>query len=146
MNSIYLDSLPIEMLSKELYAAVNNIAKFMSYAKIELIKQESEGKIGAVNVILGNFNQVLLDHYVELADMNSKAIEHNIWMSKTLEGFETYLDDMGGYVMGQEHVNEERYEYYMNANEHDFKREENLYELINKACTKWKVEFKANSN
>jgi hypothetical protein len=145
MSKIYTDSLPIEMLAKDVYAAVNNISKFINYAKLELTSLETEDKIDDANLIVRNFNQVLLDHYKELSEMNTSAIAHNTWMAKTLESFEEYLNDMNGFVIGQEHVNEERYEYYMGVNTHDFKRDENLYKIIEKQCAKWKVEFKESS-
>ena len=96
MNALYIDSLPIEMLSKDVYNAGNGISKFMNYAKLELTRLESEGKISDSNLILGNFNQVLLDHYEELSELNSRAIDHNVWLGRTLESFNTYLDDIGG--------------------------------------------------
>ncbi len=145
MNSIYLDSLPIEMLSKDMYTSIGLISKFIIYAKLELKRLEVEGKVNDASVILGNFNQVLLNHYTELAEVNFKAISHNKWMINTLDSFETYLDDMNASVSNQESVNEERYDYYMNLNEIDFKRDENLYKIIDKACAKWKVEFKEKS-
>jgi hypothetical protein len=145
MTSIYLDSLSIEMLTKDMYNIVTSISKFIIYAKVELAKLETEGEINDSGVILGSFNQVLLIHYTDLAEINSKAIAHDVWLIKTLGEFEAYLDDMDGFVASQENINEERFDYYMKANENNFNRDENLFEIIDKACKKWKVEFKEKS-
>lgn len=145
MTSIYVDSLPIEMLTKEMYNSVTQISKFILYAKLELGQLEADGEIKNAEVILGNFNRVLQNHYIELAEVNSKAMAHNTWMVKTLDDFEKYLDDMKGFVMKQERINEERYDYYMKMNENNFNRDEKLFNLIDKACKKWKVEFKEKS-
>jgi len=145
MNSIYLDSLPIEMMSKNMYDIVKNMAKFNKYSKLELAQMLAAGETLNVEIILANFNRVLLSHYIELTELNNKAIEHNLWMVKTLGSFEPYLKGMGKNIEAQEAAHEGRYDYYMKANETNFSRDENLYKLIEKACTKWKVEFKENS-
>ena len=145
MNSIYLDSLPIEMLSKTVYNSVNDISSFTRYAKLELEQLELNSEIRSAEKILENFNHVLLNHYNELITINSRAIEHNVWVSKTLSEFESYLDKMHGFIKKQEQISEARFDYYMNINENDFNRDEKLFEIIEKSCAKWKVEFKEDS-
>lgn len=145
LTSLYLDSLQVEMLSKELYNRVKGMSRFMSYSKTELVNLElKEHQIDA-DVIQGNFNQILLDHYVRLAELNLNAMAHNKWMAITLESFEVYLNDMDRFISGQENAHKERYEYYMKMNENNFNRDENVYKLIEKDCKKWKVEFKKSS-
>ena len=145
LNALYLDSLPIEILSKKLTSSVASISKFISYAKNELVVLESGGKINSADIILKNFNHILLTQYKVLEEIYPVAIDHNIWLLKTLSSFESYLDDMDGFIQKQEQIHEERYGYYMNINENDFNRDEKLYEIINKACGKWKIEFKEKS-
>jgi|GEM_PF-2505343 len=142
MNSIYIDSLPIEMVSKELMNGVTSISKFINYSKSELVALESDGKIESADLILKNFNHVLLTQYKSLENIYPEAIDHNVWLMETLSTFENYLDDMDGFIQKQEQAHEERFDYYMNINENDFNRDEKLYKIIEKACAKWKVEFK----
>jgi len=132
-------------VSKELMSGVTSISKFINYAKSELITLESDGKIGSADLILKNFNYVLLTQYRSLENIYPEAIDHNDWLMETLSTFEKYLDDMDGFIQKQEQVHEERFDYYMNINENDFNRDEKLYKIIEKACIKWKVEFKERS-
>lgn len=142
LNAIYSDSLPIEMLSKNVYKSVGEIATFMVFVKTEIDLLEKNEEIDSPDNVLSSFNKVLLDKYKDMLDINDKAIHHNEWMTVTLISFDSYWDDINSYIMGQEHVIEERYNYAMDRVKHDFDRDQNLYKIISKSCVKWKADFK----
>ena len=142
MESLYKDSLPIELMSKKIMKQVSAISLFITNSGNEMNVLEAKDDYSEKVEMINYMKAVLRTKYQEVESINKKAIRHNLWVEKILESFETPLRNCADMTEKQLDLIESRNEYVQNRLEKSYLRSKNLFEEIANACKKWKPLYK----
>ena len=143
ITRIYKDSLPLEMLSKDLSYDLKNMIAFVSYASSELAQLNSEGKIKHKNESINYFNSILLDYKKNYTKTCREAIEHNVQLKYTLTKLNPYIDDIKESEEKQEYLIEDRHELAIKEIGHEKERQKSMFKMIADKSKLWEKDFKA---
>lgn len=141
---LYSDSLPIEMMDKNIYKWTKELANLVKNSESELSTLESEGKIKSADKIFRMYNKILYDIYDQQVESNVRAMNHNNWMKGNLGNFKSYWKDIVSLSKKQDKLIDQRYEFVTDELETDKERDLKMYELMSDNCRKWKTKFSEN--
>jgi hypothetical protein len=142
ISEIYTDSLPVQMLSKDIYTKFNALIKFNKNIESELSTLKEQNKISNTEQNLEYFNRILTQNYDSLIHVNQEAVQHNVLLKHTLEKLKPYWDDVKEAKDEQEAIIETRYETNIEEITHENERQKTMFEKIKVQSEKWKAEFK----
>ena len=142
IQEIYSDSLPVEILKKDIYNNFKALTLFISNANLELTQLKSSGEINNLDQNINYFNQILVQNYDSLIQVNQEAVEHNVLLKHTLEKLNPYWKDISNAESEQEMIMELRYEYATDKTEHEIERQKTMFANLIAKTNLWKKEFK----
>lgn len=142
LETLYSDSLPIEMLGKDMYRDVKEMYAFMSYVKPELEHLSESNEFTNMNNVMAYYNQQVQDQLEAYLEMSTRAYSHCKWMKSILKDFEKLWEQASDDAENHEQLIEERSEFIAELVEAKKTRNEEFYELINDSSKEWKTEFK----
>ncbi|MFT6384524.1 MAG: hypothetical protein ACJAQR_001357 [Bacteroidia bacterium] len=142
LETLYSDSLPIEMLGKDMYRDVKEMYAFMSYIKPELERLSESNEITNMNNVMAYYNKQVQGQLEDYLEMSSRAYSHCKWMKSILKDFEKLWEQASEDAENHEQLIEERSEFIDELVEAKKTRNDEFYELINESSKEWKTEFK----
>ena len=146
INEIYVDSLPVAMLKKDIYNNLKELNAFVVKAKSDLELMALDGRIVDLEKNINYFNKALVQNYDTLIQVYQEAIEHDVLLKFSLEKLSPYWKDLVKAEEHQKSIIEERFEYASNKTEHENERQKKMFtDLLNKTAS-WKKEFKEKAN
>ena len=142
LKEVYLDSLPVEMLKKEISQDIKNMTAFLAFSKIELDQLQSEGKISNSEALQNYFNSCVANNYDSLIQVNREAVQNNVLLKHTLGKLTPYWDDTKNAQVDHKDLIKERYDFAVMGIEHENERQKSIFSSIIGNTTRWKSEFK----
>lgn len=139
--NLYNDSLPIEMMDKNMYKWTKELAGLVKNSESELATLESEGKIKSADKIFRIYGNILYEIYNDLIESNITAMSHNAWIKGNLGNFKSYWKDIQSLSKKQDKLIDERYEFVAEELNTNKERTLNMYQQMSDNCKKWKVKF-----
>lgn len=139
---IYLDSIPVEMLEKDLFNNIKSMTANVMLAKTELKKLKADGAIKSIDIEMNRFNRILIKYYDKMLEVNKIAIGHNMWMEGVFKQFQGYWNEIDGTVEFQETLIKGRYEHAKEEIKNEHLRETTMFKSMGKIAQNWKKKFK----
>ncbi len=143
LETLYSDSLPVDMLSKEAFACVKRMQLHIRNAEAEMVVRVENHELHDGRPYIKYMNKMLFDDVANMYWVNDNAIGFNEWMLGYVKSFKRDWEEINLALLEQQKLNEERHLEMLDDLEADRLRNVDLYENIRTDGKRWKADYKA---
>lgn len=141
LDSLYNDSLVVDILAKDVYKCIKKMQTHVSAAKKELRAMQEEGKVRNTDPYNRFFHKHLLLANEKMFEANRNALPFNRWMGGHLKTFQKLWKTVEARGEEIEKANLNKKEELLSEAEHARKRDADLYKSMKTDGASWKKLF-----
>lgn len=137
LDALYSDSLDASFIPRELSRTMMDISRFMKGLPNVLAERLSQGKIKQIEGYMDYFRKQAESYQSKSVAIHKTSLEYNAWMLGYLQQFENEWKAIEDLAKEQDKVAKKSNEHIVDFEEHNHKREMNLFQTIYEQSEKW---------